>query len=344
VSFLVSVIIPVYNADSFVAEAVESALSQPETAEVILIEDGSPDQSLVLCQHLAQKHNKVRLLQHLGGENRGAAASRNLGMRHAQYDYIAFLDADDYFLPGRFKVAKKILKSNSECDGVYEAIGKHFESKEARHVWQESNMSLSHLTTMKKGVPPEDLFEALLSIKYGYFSIDGLVIKSSILRKTGYMNEKLMLHEDTDFILKLAYMGKLLAGRINEPVSMRRIHQENRISAPRSIRTIYRNRVKMWKSIYQWAKSKTDKHSLKLVLDQFLLFCINARHLNFNINKIFPLEIIYRLRLILLFFDMPLLIFEPLYWSKFLPLRMRTLMGGRIKKILLLFIVRIFLN
>ena len=55
----VSVIIPVYNAEKYVTQAVESALSQPETAEVILIEDASPDKALQICQELAKKHSKV---------------------------------------------------------------------------------------------------------------------------------------------------------------------------------------------------------------------------------------------------------------------------------------------
>jgi glycosyltransferase involved in cell wall biosynthesis len=79
----VSVITPVYNAASFVTQAVESALQQPETAEVLIIEDGSPDNSLEVCQELAKKYEKVKLLRHPNGENRGAGASRNLGMRNA---------------------------------------------------------------------------------------------------------------------------------------------------------------------------------------------------------------------------------------------------------------------
>ena len=77
----ISVIIPVYNAEDFVTLAVESALAQPETGEVILIEDGSPDNSLTICQELEEKYNKVRLLRHPHGRNKGAAASRNLGMK-----------------------------------------------------------------------------------------------------------------------------------------------------------------------------------------------------------------------------------------------------------------------
>jgi len=224
--------IPVYNAARFVPEAVESALAQPETAEVILIEDGSPDDSLAVCQALAEKFDKVRLLRHPYGINMGAAASRNLGMKHAQYDYIAFLDADDYYLPGRFKVAKKIFDQNPDCDGVYEAMGIHFESEKAIIRWHKSNMAEERLTTLTKRVPPDQLFYALVDGEAGHFSLDGLVLLSQVLKKTGMMNEELMLHEDTDFIFRLSAVSRLYPGNLVEPVSIRRVHENNRISAP----------------------------------------------------------------------------------------------------------------
>ncbi len=62
--FKFSVIIPVYNAAAYVRHAVESALAQPETAEVILIEDGSPDNALEICENLASEFEKVKLLRH----------------------------------------------------------------------------------------------------------------------------------------------------------------------------------------------------------------------------------------------------------------------------------------
>ena len=97
--FRISVIIPVYNAADFVANAVQSALDQPETVEVLLIEDGAPDNSLEVCQALTEQYETVRLYRHSGGVNLGAGASRNLGMQNSTEDFIAFLDADDFWLP-----------------------------------------------------------------------------------------------------------------------------------------------------------------------------------------------------------------------------------------------------
>jgi len=76
----ISVIIPVYNASKFLEKAVYSAVSQYENAEVLLIEDGSSDNSLQICENLQTKYEKLKVYQHAGGQNMGAAATRNLGI------------------------------------------------------------------------------------------------------------------------------------------------------------------------------------------------------------------------------------------------------------------------
>lgn len=86
-------------------QPVASALAEPETGEVLLVEETSPDGALAVCEQLAARDERVRVLRHPGGENRGAAASRNLGIQQASCLFIGFLDTDDYYLPGRFTTA-----------------------------------------------------------------------------------------------------------------------------------------------------------------------------------------------------------------------------------------------
>ena len=78
----VSVITPVFRAAEYVEEAVRSALDQPETLDVILVEDGSGDSSLDVCRRLS-KEPRVHLLRHADGANRGPSASRNLAIAPA---------------------------------------------------------------------------------------------------------------------------------------------------------------------------------------------------------------------------------------------------------------------
>jgi glycosyltransferase involved in cell wall biosynthesis len=248
----ISIIIPVYNAANFITQAVNSAMRQPETGEVILVEDGSIDNSLDVCRKLSNKYNKVLLYGHKNGENRGPGASRNLGIKKSKFDYIAFLDADDFFLPSRFLSTKKAFASDPYCEGVYEAAGIYFDNEQAEIRWRESNMASVNVTTLSEYVLPEELFEILIKGEIGYFSIIGLTIKKSVIDKVGYMNEKLRIHQDTDFIMRLSAVARLLPGSIDIPVVIRRVHEHNRISAPRSKVSKFKAEILMWLSIYNW--------------------------------------------------------------------------------------------
>lgn len=141
----ISVIIPVYNAENFVSHAVESALQFDEVYEVILIEDQSPDNALQICRQLSENHERVKLYQHPDKGNHGAGPSRNLGMKKATGDFLAFLDADDYFLPNRFAAEKELFK-NSEVEGVYGALGVHYYSEKAKE--QYYRVFADRLTTI----------------------------------------------------------------------------------------------------------------------------------------------------------------------------------------------------
>lgn len=90
--FQISVTIPVYNTADFVEQAVESALIQPQTEEVILVEDASSDNSLDVCQKLAAVNKRVHLFHHPDGGKHGCSASRSLAVQKSTCEYIAFLE------------------------------------------------------------------------------------------------------------------------------------------------------------------------------------------------------------------------------------------------------------
>ena len=254
--FRVSVVIPVYNAGPFIRQAVGSALAQPETAEVVLVEDKSPDDSLAVCQQLTREYPQVRLFRHPGGVNRGAGPSRNLGITNSTCPYIAFLDADDFYLPGRFAMVQQVFKEHPECDGVYEAVGMHFEDEEGKSRWLESDMAGIRMTTMEAGIPPEELYAALTRGGHGHIHLNGLVIRRDVLSRSGLMDESIAdtLHEDTDWVLRLAAVSNLYPGSVVEPTSMRRVHSQNRVSAQRSAESIQRDRMRLRLATYAWVR------------------------------------------------------------------------------------------
>ncbi len=94
---LVSIITPCYNGGKYLSETIESVLAQTYTSwEMLIVDDGSVDQSAEIVRSYEKKDSRIRLLQQ---KNLGSAAARNNGIRHAEGQYIALLDADDVWLP-----------------------------------------------------------------------------------------------------------------------------------------------------------------------------------------------------------------------------------------------------
>ncbi len=120
---LVSVIVIFFNAkkETFFEEAVESIFAQTYPSwELLLCDDGSTDESSAIAQQYAQKHpENVRYLEHPGHINRGMSATRNLGVRHAQGEYVAFLDADDVWLPHKLAEQIPLLQAHPEAAMLY---------------------------------------------------------------------------------------------------------------------------------------------------------------------------------------------------------------------------------
>lgn len=267
--FQVSVIIPVYNAAPFLREAVHTALDQPEVGEVLLVEDGSVDGSFEVCQSLAESHPKVRVLHHEGRANRGAGASRNLGIAHASLPFIAFLDADDTYAPDRFRKAADILTRRPDCEGVYEATGL-------------MPTTLDHqkpaLTTVCKPLTGDDLFFALSPLgRAGYFSVVALTVRNTVFAKAGTFSEVLTVSQDTDWMLRLAATCRLCPGQIDAPVSLRRIHAGNRSTDEAAMRP---RKAEMALACLTWcADHRVSGDKQEEILRLYLKYRFEAVHL-----------------------------------------------------------------
>lgn len=91
----ISVIVPIYNAEPYLAKCIESLLHQSYTAlQIILINDGSTDEGWIIAEQYAQQDTRIELYAHTS--NQGQSVARNLGLQHAKGKYISFVDADDY--------------------------------------------------------------------------------------------------------------------------------------------------------------------------------------------------------------------------------------------------------
>lgn len=256
--FKVSVIIPVYNAEKYIRKAIESALLQDETGEIIVIEDKSPDKSLQLCLELAFTNPRIKVYQHEDKQNHGASATRNLGISLANYDFISFLDADDYYLPKRFLKDKELFESSVSIDGVYSAVGTdYYETVE------KAAIPKNFLTTIKEKLDPKDLFFFLVKSEYGWIHCNGLTVKKNIFKKVGLFDIDLKISQDTDLLIRMAALTKLVPGEIEKPVAMRGVHMQNRINDAE--RLIYFNKI-LFNKLFNWSIEKKLPYNKKKLL------------------------------------------------------------------------------
>ncbi len=273
--FQVSVIIPVYNAEKYLLKAVESSVFLSEVGEVILVEDNSPDGALAICEELEKKFSKIKLYRHPNGENLGAGASRNLGMEKATCEYIAFLDADDWYLPNRFRQVKELFK-DKKIDGVYEPVGTYF--------YNDFNFFFGKLRGKEEGdsmitfptekIESKKLFSYLLSPNHGVFHTNGVTLKKSLIKKTGGFSQKLKLHQDTEFWIRCAFFGSLVPPANPQVVAIRGVHEQNRIR-----NKDYYSKSLLYNTIYNQYKNKKISFSSRVtIFKRAVLFNKNRKY------------------------------------------------------------------
>jgi glycosyltransferase involved in cell wall biosynthesis len=117
---LVSCVIIYLDAERHLDEAIRSVLAQTyQDWELLLVDDGSSDRGPDIARSYAEREGgRVRCLRHPGGRNRGMSASRNLGAAHARGEYLALLDADDVWLPGKLARQVELLRQRPEVEMV----------------------------------------------------------------------------------------------------------------------------------------------------------------------------------------------------------------------------------
>lgn len=111
---IISVIIPVYNAEKYLVRCVNSVLSQTyENIELVLVNDGSKDNSLKICKKLQSEDTRIKVIDK---ENEGASVARNVGLDAATGDYIMFIDADDWIEENMFSFLISCMLSEDNVD------------------------------------------------------------------------------------------------------------------------------------------------------------------------------------------------------------------------------------
>jgi len=127
---LVSVIMPAFNAENFIEAAVSSVISQTYSAwELFIIDDASTDATLSQAEKLAKQDSRIKIIRNK--KNSGAGISRNNGIKAAQGDFIAFLDADDQWKPKKLEIQLEAMQQQDAavCFSSYQQINENGSSR-----------------------------------------------------------------------------------------------------------------------------------------------------------------------------------------------------------------------
>jgi glycosyltransferase involved in cell wall biosynthesis len=200
---LVSIIMIFKDASAFLAEAVESVTAQswPEW-ELLLVDDGSIDASTRIAQAYASNNpDRIRYIEHPGHENRGMSASRNLGLKGTRGEYIAFLDADDVWLPCKLAQQVDILVRHTDAGMVYgQALIWHSWSGSQEH--RDYKIPLGAPTN--RVVPSPQLLPVLLRNKCQTPIPSNVLLRRSVVDRVGGFEERFRgMYEDQVFFSKV---------------------------------------------------------------------------------------------------------------------------------------------
>ena len=210
---LVSAIIIFQNEEKFLREAIESVLAQTyEHWELLLIDDGSTDNSTEIALNFVRlESSKIHYLEHTGHQNRGMSASRNLGIRHAKGRYIAFLDADDFWLPRKLEVQVGILDSRPDIDMVFGNTKYWFSWSGRAQDCQSDFIPILGIEENSRLDPPL-LLPLLLEGKVSVPCTCSLLVRSDAMRRIGGFEDSFPgMYEDQVFYAKICLSVPILA-------------------------------------------------------------------------------------------------------------------------------------
>lgn len=204
---LVSVIIPNYNYARYLRQAIDSALAQTYPAvEVVVVDDGSVDDSAMVAESYGTRIKFIRQ------RNRGVSAARNRGVWESTGEYLAFLDADDYWVPAKLERQMVRFQSDAELGLVYCGVQ---EFEEEGEFWLRQD-----------GLEGWVAHELLLARRAAFFGGgSGFVVPRALFDELGGFDERLSTSADWDLVYRIAAQRRF--GFVPLILLKYRVHQSN---------------------------------------------------------------------------------------------------------------------
>ena len=200
---IISIIVPVYNVEKYVAKCIESIIKQDmEEIELLMIDDGSTDNSGKICDEWAAKDSRIKVM-HI--ENRGVSSARNLGLELAQGEYIGFVDSDDYIHKSMYRVLyNTLIEEHADmvvCDfaKVYEGEKTPVNEQEHIDIYKFTNMEALmqlHKESFKWNIVVNKLYKRELFKEVRF--TEGIIFEDmDIMHKIIYQCEKILYINQT---------------------------------------------------------------------------------------------------------------------------------------------------
>ena len=205
-----SVVIPVYNVEGYLAETLDSVIGQSigfeNNIQIILVNDGSPDDSEKICLEYAKKYPDNIL--YLKQENKGVSAARNYGMQYVEGKYVNFLDSDDKWTSGSFQAVYDFFEKRRDKIDLVACPQKFFEARDDYH-W-----------LFFKYEQGSRIIDVLEKYNYVQMHVTASFVKAEVL-KTHRFDEKLKFAEDSKFVNSII-LDKLKYGVVADALHLYR--------------------------------------------------------------------------------------------------------------------------
>ncbi len=211
-SITVSVVIPAYNAGKYIGRAIDSVLAQTHQAdEIIVVDDGSTDNTAEAVQSYGEKIHFIRQ------ENAGASVARNTGIEAATGEWIAFLDADDEWLPDKLKLQTEHLRRNPDLMWTTGNFIRCYCDKNQ----QQDDLSGERLRNAKAAMGPKEYFDSYFRAHclFATGCCITMMIRRKALAEAGLFLPGQPRINDVDMWLRIAYRWPTI-GFVAEPLAV----------------------------------------------------------------------------------------------------------------------------
>lgn len=242
----VSVIMPIYNAYAYLRPAIESVLDQTlGEIEIICVDDGSTDKSLAILKEYQTRDDRVRIITET---NAGPGMARNKGISRARGEYLAFLDADDFFEPTMLEEMYTLAK-NKELDvalveyDIYNDCAAKFETAptcEHAHIYAESGVS-------SKSEAPDGIFTSTTGSAW-----NKLFKKSFVVEKNLLFLPDVKMYEDVYFVVCALSLAERV-GKVFKTLMHHRVYSAQ--SRARSFRKYYTHVPEVYSKIREFLRA-----------------------------------------------------------------------------------------